>query len=93
MKELVSLFQDQTLDSPNLILLNKALKAARLAMADRVILNRINTEIFAANTQKKWWVEHTRIQYGSQGAGFFGMKDVEDRKELAENKKKYKEAK
>ena len=51
-EELVSLFRDQTLDSPKLILLHKTLKAARLAMADRVILNRTNTELLAANIQK-----------------------------------------
>ena len=49
-EELVSLFRDQTLDSPKLILLHKTLKAARLAMADRVILNRSNMELLAANT-------------------------------------------
>ncbi len=58
-EELVSLFRDQTLDSPKLILLHKTLKAARLAMADRVILNRTNTELLAANTQKKRQAERT----------------------------------
>ncbi len=91
-EELVSLFRDQTLDSPKLILLHKTLKAARLAMADRVILNRTNTELLAANTQKKQ-AERTRIQYGGQSARVLSMKDVEDRRQLAENKKKDKKAK
>ncbi len=49
-EELVSLFRDQTLDSPKFILLNKTLKAARLAMADTVIRNCTNTDLLAANT-------------------------------------------
>ena len=52
-EELVSLFSHQTLDSSKLTLLHKTLKAARLAIADRVILNRTNTELLAANTRKK----------------------------------------
>ncbi len=39
----MSLFRNQTLDSPKLTILHKTLKAARRAMADRVILNRTNT--------------------------------------------------
>ena len=52
-KELISLFQYQTLDLPKLTLLYKTFKAARLAMADRIVLNYTNTELLAANTQKK----------------------------------------
>ena len=52
-EELVSFSRDQTLDSPKLTLLHKTLKAARLAMADRVVLNRTNTELLAANLRKK----------------------------------------
>ena len=52
-KELVSLFSYQTLDSPKLIFLHKILKAARLAIADCVVLNCTNTELLAANTRKK----------------------------------------
>ncbi len=52
-KELISLFRHQTLDSPKLTLLYKTLKATRLAIADRFTLNRANTDILAANTQKK----------------------------------------
>ncbi len=92
-EKLVSLFWDQTLDSLKLILLHKTLKAARLAIADRVILNCTNTELLAANTQKKQRAELTEIQYSGQGAHVLSMKDVEDRKQLAENKKKDKEAK
>ncbi len=62
-------------------------------MADRVILNRTNTELLAVNTQKKQQAEHTRIQYGGQGACVLSMKDVEDRRQLVGNKKKDKEAK
>ena len=46
-------FHDQTLDSPKLTLLNKTLKAARLAIGDRIFLNCTNTELLAANLQKK----------------------------------------
>ncbi len=91
--EVVSFFQDQTLDSLKLILLHKTLKAARLAMSDGVILNRTNTELLAANTQKKRQAERTGIQYVGQGARVLSMKDVEDRRQLAENKKKDKVAK
>lgn len=52
-EELVSLFRHQTLDSPKLAILHKTLKAARLAMADRVVLSRTNTELLAANMRKK----------------------------------------
>ncbi len=92
-EELISLFQDQTLDLPKLILLHTTLKAARLAMADGVILTRTNTKPSAANTPKKRLAERTEIQYGGQSARVFSMKDVEDRRQLAENKKKDKKAK
>lgn len=48
--ELISLFRHQTLNSSKLALLHKALKTARLAMADRIVLNCTNTELLAANT-------------------------------------------
>ena len=51
-EELVSLFRHQALDSPKLALLHKSLKAARLAIADKVVLNRTNTDLLAANTRK-----------------------------------------
>ena len=51
-EELVLLFRDQTLDLPKLIFLHKTVKAAILAMANGVILNRTNTELLATNTQK-----------------------------------------
>ena len=50
MKELISLFCHQTCDSAKLTLIHKILKAARFAMADRIVLNCINTELLAANT-------------------------------------------
>ena len=40
-EELMSLFRNQTLDSPKLTIIHMILKAARRAMADRVILNLI----------------------------------------------------
>ena len=51
-KELILLFRYQTLDLPKLTLLHKTLKAAKLAMIDRVALNRTNTKLLAANTKK-----------------------------------------
>ena len=61
--ELLSLFRRQTLDSPKLTLLHKTLKAARFAMADRVILNRTNMDLLAANTRKKRRAQRTGIAY------------------------------
>lgn len=52
-EELVSLFRHQTLDSTKFAILYKTLKAARLAMADSVVLSHTNTELLAADTQKK----------------------------------------
>ena len=51
--ELVSLFRHQTLNFLELTLLHKTLKAARFAIADRVVLNLTNTELLAANIRKK----------------------------------------
>ena len=67
---LVSLFRHQTLDSPKLTLLHKTLKAARLAIADQVILNHTNTELLAANTRKKQRAQCTGLQYDGQGPVF-----------------------
>ena len=61
-------------------------------MADRIVLNRTNTELFAANTRKKQRAQRTGIQYDGQGARVLSIEDVEKRRQLAENKKK-KEAK
>ena len=52
-EELVSFFPDQILDSTKLTLLYKILKAARLAIVDRVVLNHTNMELLAINLQKK----------------------------------------
>ena len=92
-EELVSLFRNQTLDSPKLTILHKTLKAARLAMADRVVLNRTNTELLLANTQKKRRTQRTGLQYDGRGARVLSLEDVEERRRLAEKKKKDKEAK
>ncbi len=37
-------------------------------MADCIILNRIHTELLAANTQKKQRAQRTDLQYDGQGA-------------------------
>ena len=87
-EELISLFRYQTLDSPKLTLLHKTLKAARLAMVDRVVLNCTNTELFAANTRKRQRAQRTGIQYDGQGARVLSIEDVEKRRQLAENLKK-----
>ncbi len=92
-EELISLFRHQTLDFPKLTLLHKTLKAAKLAIADRIVLNCINTELLAANTWKKQQAQLTSTQYNSQGACVLSLEDVEKRRRLAENKKKKKEAK
>ncbi len=92
-EELVSLFRNQTLDSPKFTILHKTLKAARRAMADRVILNRTNTELLEANTRKKRRAQRTGLQYDGQYARVLSLEDVEKRRELAEDKKRDKEAK
>ena len=79
-EELISLFRHQTLDLPKLTLLHKSLKAARLAMANRVILNRTNTDLLAANTRKKWRAQRTGIAYDGQGARVLSLEDVEERR-------------
>ena len=76
------------IDSPKITLLHKTLKAARLAIAGIVILNLTNTELLAANTQKKQRAARTGIQYDSQSARVLSMKDVENRRQLAENKRR-----
>ena len=52
-EELILLFRYQTLDFPKLTLLQKTPQAARLAMTDRIVLNRTNTKLLVANTRKK----------------------------------------
>ena len=49
--ELILLFRHQTFDSLKLALLHKIFKAARLAMADCIILNCTNTQLLVANIQ------------------------------------------
>ncbi len=92
-EELISLFRHQTLDLLKLTLLYKTLKAARLAIADRVILNCTNTELLATNTQKKQRAKCTGIQYNSQSTCVVSLDNVEEKRQLAENKRKDKEAK
>ncbi len=92
-EELVSPFRHQTLDSLQLTLAQKTLKAARFAIAGRVILNRTNTELLAAKSRKKQRAQRIGLQYDGQGARFLSLEDVEKRKQLAENKKREKEDK
>ena len=76
-EELISLFCYQTFDSSKLILLRKILKAARVAIADCVILNHTNTKFFITITQKKTtsstykhliqWLSNLCIQYRGCG--------------------------
>ncbi len=91
--EIVSLFRNQTLELPKLKILNKTLKAARLAIADRVVLNRTNTELLAANMRRIRQAEQTDLQYNGQGARVLSLEDVKERRWLAEKKEKNKEAK
>ena len=92
-EELISLFRHQTLDLPKLTLLLKTLKAARLAMADRIVLNCTNTEFLAAKVRKKQRAQCIGIQYNGQGACVLSLENVEKKKQLAENKRKDKEVK
>ncbi len=62
-------------------------------MADCIVLNHTNTELLAANTRKKQRAQRICTQYNGQGARVLSLEDVEKRKQLAENKKKEKEAK
>ena len=64
----MSFFRNQTFGLPKLTIIYKTLKAAKRAMADKIILNRTNTELLAANTQKKQRVHCIGLQYNSQGA-------------------------
>lgn len=57
-KELVSLFKNQTFDLLKLTIIYKTLKAARCTIVNRVILNYTNTELLTADIQKKQWVQH-----------------------------------
>ena len=79
-EKLVSLFRHQTLNFLKFTLLHKTMKAARLAIADRVILNHTNTKPLAINIPKKQQVQRTCVQYNSQGARVLSLEDVEKRK-------------
>ena len=52
-KEFILLFQYQILDLTKLTLLYKTLKAAKLIMTDKVILNHTNTKLLVVNIYKK----------------------------------------
>ena len=85
MEELILLFCYQTLKFSQLTLLYKTLKATRLTMADYVVLNRTNTELFAANIRKKQGVQHIGFQNDNQEARILNIEDVEKRKQLTKN--------
>ena len=68
-------------------------KAARLAIADRVVLNRTNTGLLLANTQAKRRTQRTGLQYDGRGARVLSLEDIEERRRLAEKKRNDKEAK
>ncbi len=53
-------------------------------MADCIVLNRINTELLAANTWKKQRAQRKGIQYDGQGACVLSLDDMEKRRQLAE---------
>lgn len=57
-------------------------------MAVRVVLNRTNMELLAANTRKKRPAERTSLQYNWQGARVLSFEDVEESRQLPEKKKK-----
>ena len=59
-------------------------------MADRVFLNRINTELMLANTPKKRRTQCTGLQYDGRGARVLSLENVEERSRLAKMKKKTK---
>ena len=61
-------------------------------MANPIVLNYTNMELFAANTQKKQEVQHINIQYNGQNACILSIEDVKKRRLLAKNKKKEKNA-
>ncbi len=88
LEELITLFWYQILDLPKLILLYKTLKAARLSMANRMLLNYTNTELLTVNTQKKRRVQRTGILYNDQSACVLSLEDVEKRRQVVENRRK-----
>lgn len=66
---------------------------ARLAMADKIVLNCTNTELLAGNIQKKRQIQYIEIQYDGQDACVLSLKDVKKRRQQAEIKKKDKKVK
>lgn len=71
----------------------KTSKAARLLMADRIILNRSNTELSEANKRSEKQAQYIGTQYDGQEAQILNFEDVEKTKQQAEIKKKETEAK
>ena len=88
MDDLISRFHHQTLDIFKLALLSKLIRGAKLAMADCIILNETNAELYKANIRKKKQADQTGKQHDVQGARHFGLEEVEWRHEYARNKQK-----
>ena len=86
--DLISQFHHQTLDTPKMALLSKLIRGAKLAMADRIILNETNTELYEANVQKKKRADRTGKQHNSQGARHLGLEEIKRRREYARSKQK-----
>lgn len=51
-------------------------------------LNHTNIELLVTNIQKKSQVQCTEIQYNGQNTDVLSLKDIEKRKQIAENRKK-----
>ena len=92
-KELVSLLKNQILNLPKFTIIHKTFKAARYAITNKIILNDINTKLFAAYIRKKQQVQYINLQYNGQNAQVLSLKNVKKRRELVEEKKRDKKAK
>ena len=88
MNDLISQFRHQTLDTPKLALLFKLIREVKLAMADRVILNKTNTELYKANVQKKQQKNCMGKQYNAQGARHLNLEEIKRRCKYAKKKQK-----
>lgn len=92
--KLVSLFWHQSLDSPKFAILHKILKTARLAIDDRVVFNYTNIKLLAANVPK---INKLNLLFFNTiiylGARVLSLTDLEERKQLAKDKKWWGEAK
>ena len=90
--DLVLQFCNQTLDTPKLALFLKLIKGVKLAIANRIILNTTNAELYEANIQKKRAAHGEGKQYDGQGAQHLGLEKVERRRQYAVEKQQELEA-